>query len=133
MPARQQLQSPRRRAAARVLLAGVTVLTVAVPAGAAERPEAVGASLQADREFRQAVDRELPGVFQPERPGVVPLAFFGRTTCGALRYAGEAELRDGTALTADEVVERWARDLGAHDARKFVAISVEFFCPSLLR
>lgn len=129
---------------ASLMLAGAP-LAVAAPAlaGPSIPEDALRAGVEVDREFRERVDRELPGVFKPERPGVVPLAFFGQTSCGALIYAlaPDAEnwnevlgglYQGGVVQVRQNLVDMWAEDIGPDNAEEFVDISIDTYCPTLI-
>ncbi|MCM3662616.1 hypothetical protein M3148_16710 [Georgenia satyanarayanai] len=130
---------------ASLMLAGAP-LAVAAPAiaGADHIPEdALRAGVEVDREFRERVDRELPGVFKPEQPGLAPLSFFGQTSCGALIYAHDPDSQNwddvldglyqgGVAQVRQNLIDMWAEEIGPDDARVFVDISIDTYCPSLI-
>lgn len=104
----------------------------------------INASVEADEEFRERVDQELPGVFKPEQPGKVPLAFFGKLNCGALVYALDSDIAREDGMHNDpmyqgdvhqvrqNMVELWVEEIGRDDAEEFVDISIDVFCPSLI-
>lgn len=143
----------RRRAASQAaVLAGILLLVggplaatgPAVAGSQSDMAAAMDTSVEAEREFRERVDQELPGVFNPEQPGQVPLAFFGKASCGALAYATDPSLvREGgvhtepmyhgdTAQVRERLIEVWTDDIGRDNARTFVDVSIDVFCPSLL-
>jgi len=128
---------------ASLMLAGAP-LAVAAPAmaGPSIPEDALRAGVEVDREFRERVDRELPGVFKPEQSGLVPLSFFGQTSCGALSHAldPDAESWDevlgglyqgGVIQVRQNLVDMWAEDIGLDNARVFVDISIDTYCPTL--
>lgn len=97
-------------------------------------------------EFHAEVERQLPGVFNytDGEADQIPLAFFAKTSCGAVELAQDEELADehgaaddplyqGTAIEVRErLVDRWAARLGEADASTFVNLSIESFCPKYI-
>lgn len=94
-----------------------------------------------DAEFREVVDDAMPGTFRDDDPAKPPLAFFAKTTCGALAFAEDSELADSHGKGDDplyegsrddvrmRLVNLWAERLPPDDARTFVDISIGTFCP----
>lgn len=129
---------------ASLMLAGAP-LAVAAPAlaGPSIPEDALRAGVEVDREFRERVDRELPGVFKPEQPGLVPLSFFGQTSCGALIYALDPDAENwnevldglyqgGVAQVRQNLIDMWAEEIGPASAEEFVDISIDTYCPTLI-
>lgn len=94
-------------------------------------------------EFHAELDRELPDVFNYTEGDAeqIPLAFFAKTSCGAVELAQHEELAEEhgaaddplyqgtTAEVRERLVERWAERLGEADGSTFVNLSIESFCP----
>lgn len=128
-----------------LLVGGPLAATAPAVAGAQRDVVAeVNAGVEADEEFRERVDRELPGVFKPEEPGRAPLAFFGKLSCGALIYALDPDLAREDGVHNDpmyqgdvhqvrqNMIELWVDQIGRDNAEAFVDISIDVFCPTLI-
>ncbi|WP_152191248.1 hypothetical protein [Georgenia satyanarayanai] len=129
---------------ASLTLAGAPLAAAAPALAGPSIPEDVlRAGIAVDREFRERVDRELPGVFKPEQPGLAPLSFFGQTSCGALVYALDPDAENwnevlgglyqgGVIRVRQNLIEMWAEEIGPANAEVFVDISIDTYCPTLI-
>ena len=138
---------PRDRAqicvGAGAALLAATMLTACSPATTDQQPDPVQSSAL-DAEFRERIDRELPGVFKPEEQGMVPLAALVKFHCGALTWAEDPDAavaagapdaglyRQGADHVREHLVTLWSKDIAHSDATTLVDVSIEMFCPSLL-